>query len=468
MKKLLLVSTALAGVAMMSSPASAALKMDLGGYFDGYGVYADNNDVGGAGSLHQYAFRRDTDVFVNGESTLDNGLTVGAHTDIILGNNGAAGTTDTATQSVYLNEVYGYGSGGWGRVNLGVGDGAAYLLQVSAPSADSNVDGLRANIAALNALPVVAVAGPATSAVTTQDTRLAGLLGTGLGFGAAGQGDAFGAATSTNLSYAQDDFRQTDRLTYLTPKFNGFQAGASYAPQPGIQGATSPMALDDSNTGAGSTATGTAATFKNVWEAGARWDGEFQGVAGSLGAGYSGSSLAGNETAFNTAHTPGSAALTDGPKTWNVGGNIGMAGFNLGAIYKESKVEDEVYAATTAFGTETVEAKTYVVGLGYDNGPYHLGGSYQYDKTTDPGFDTALASGNWTPGAVYKETKFTLGGGYTYAPGMTFRGAVAWGKLEADSTGVGAGDAANGNTAAQYNSPSNDFTQVTLGTAIAF
>src|ERR1700719_34113 len=124
MKKLLLVSTALAGVAMMSSPASAALKMDLGGYFDGYGVYADNKDAGGTSSLAQYAFRRDTDVFVNGESTLDNGLTVGAHTDVILGNSPNTGNANTASQSVYLNEVYGYGSGGWGRVNLGVGDGA--------------------------------------------------------------------------------------------------------------------------------------------------------------------------------------------------------------------------------------------------------------------------------------------------------------------------------------------------------
>jgi len=453
----------------MSSPASAALKMDLGGYFDGYGVYADNSDAGGANSLHQYAFRRDTDVFVNGESTLDNGLTVGAHTDIILGNNGAAGTTDTATQSVYLNEVYGYGSGGWGRVNLGVGDGAAYLLQVSAPSADSNVDGLRANIAALNTLPnTVAVGGQ-----TTQDTRLATLLGTGLGANAAGQGDAFGAATTTNLSYAQDDFRQTDRLTYLTPKFNGFQAGASYAPQPGIQSATGPMTLDDSSAGSGSSGTATAATFKNVWEAGARWDGEFQGVAGSLGAGYSGSSLAGNNTTFTTAHTNGTAALSDGPKTWNVGANVGMSGFNLGAIYKESKVNEQEYAAAvstaTNYGTATVEDKTYVVGLGYDNGPYHLGGSYQYDKTTDPGFATAIGTtADWQPGVEYKETKFTLGGGYTYAPGMTFRGAVAWGKLQAVDSGVGTGSSASGATAATYNSPSNDFTQVTLGTAIAF
>lgn len=228
MKKLLLVSTAIAGVAMMSSPASAALKMDLGGYFDGYGVYADNNPAAGT-DLHQYVFRQQSDVFVNGEATLDNGLTIGAHTDLAVGNNTAEGDGNTGTNTVTLNQEYAYGSGGWGRVNLGVSDGAAYLLQVAAPSADSNIDGIRTSIQALT---------PVTGA---QDTRLAALFGGGNGTSV----EAFGAATNGDLGYAQDDFRQTTRLTYLTPKFNGFQAGASFAPQSGIAPATGVTTNDD-------------------------------------------------------------------------------------------------------------------------------------------------------------------------------------------------------------------------------
>ena len=468
MKKLLLVSTALAGVALMSSPASAALTMSLGGYFDGYGVYADNKDAGGANSLAQYAFRRDTDVFVNGESTLDNGLTVGAHTDIALGNDTAPGNPNLATNVVFMNQAYAYGSGGWGRVDLGVSDGAAYLLQVAAPSADSNVDGLRVNIAALNTLPAVG-----TSVVTTQDTRLAGLLGQGGVLNInnlTGNSDAFGAATTTNLSYAQDDFKQTDRITYLTPKFNGFQAGASFAPQPGIQSATGGMPNNDLTGAGGSTATGAGATFKDVWEAAARWDGEFQGVSGSLGAGYSSSSLAGNNTAFDAVHTTGSAALNNGLKTWNFGANLGMAGFSLGGVYKESQVDEQAWTtAGTKNFTGTVEDKTWIAGLGYDNGPYHLGGSYQHDKTTDPAFASNLTvAGDWLPGGNYTETKYTLGAGYTFAPGMTFRGAFTWGKLDATSTGLGAGNSSTGHALALYNSPSNDYDEVTVGTTIAF
>ena len=442
MKKLLLVSTAIAGVAMMSSPASAALKMDLGGYFDGYGVYADNHPPVGT-DLHKYGIRRDSDVFVNGEATLDNGLTIGAHTDIDVGNNNLTGTANAGTPTVTLNQEYAYGSGGWGRVNLGVSDGAAYLLQVAAPSADSNIDGIRTNIQALN------------PAANTQDARLAGLLGDN-----GNSVTLFGASTGGDLGYAQDNFRQTDRITYLTPKFNGFQGGVSFAPQPGITSATGTMPLTDPPVGPDSA----AATFKNIWEAAARWDGEFQGVAGSLGAGYSGSSLDGTVAAPTDVTDYN---ITNGVKTWNVGANVAWSGFSLGALYKESKVTEQTRADVTA-GAATVTGdakdKTYDVGLGYDNGPYHLGASYLHDKTEDPlmGLST---TGNWNPGQNFLETRYTLGGGYTYGPGMTFRGSVAWGKFN-NSSVAGAGVAEAGAPAAV--NASNRYDQVAIGTDIQF
>jgi outer membrane protein OmpU len=440
MKKLLLVSTAIAGVAMMSSPASAALKMDLGGYFDGYGVYADNNPAAGT-DLHQYTIRQQSDVFVNGEATLDNGLTVGAHTDLAIGNDTKSGDVDTGTNVVHLNQEYAYGSGGWGRVNFGVSDGAAYLLQVAAPSADSNVDGIRTSIQDLV---------PTTVAT---DPRLNTLLGnnqTSI--------NAFGAASVADLGYAQDDFRQTDRLTYLTPKFNGFQAGASFAPTPGIQSATGAPTTED----AAAVVDG-AASFKNLWEAGARWDGEFQGVAGSLGAGYSGSSL--DDT--NPTETAGNVNLTDGIKTWNVGGNLAMSGFSLGAVYKESKVDEEALPQAAHLIDGTVEDKLWDAGLGYDNGPYHLGASYLHDHTTDPAFaGTIGTTGDWMTGQDITDTRYTLGGGYTFAPGMTFRGSVAWGEFKNSETGVGTGAATGGSQVEA--SGSNDYTQVAIGTDIQF
>jgi predicted porin len=444
MKKLLLVSTAIAGVAMMSSPASAALKMDLGGYFDGYGVYADNNPVAGtANELHTYGLRRDSDIFVNGEATLDNGLTVGAHTDFDVGNNNYTGDLNAATNTVTMNQEYAYGSGGWGRVNLGVSDGAAYLLQVSAPSADSNIDGIRTVIQALN---------PQTA---TQSTRLNTLMGnnnTSI--------ELFGGATQGDLGYAQDDFRQTDRLTYLTPKFSGFQAGASYATQPGTVSATGMMPGSDPAVAAGAGAP-SSASFKNLWEAAARWDGEYQGVAGSLGAGYSGSSLQG---VYAAPAALNAYQITDAPKTWNVGGNLAWSGFSLGAIYKESKVTEETFVDAALFSGDVTD-KTYDLGLGYDNGPYHVGASYLHDKTNDPVLGNTGTTLEWAPGQGYTQDRYTLGGGYTFAPGMTFRGSVAWGKFQ--NSVIDGATAQEVGTAAAVND-SNDFTQVAIGADIQF
>jgi len=440
MKKLLLVSTAIAGVAMMSSSAHAAIALNLGGYFDGYGVYADNNPPAGtANDLHTYAFRRDSDLFVNGETTLDNGLTVGAHTDIDVGQTNVTGDGNTGTASVYLNQEYAYGSGAYGRVNLGISDGAAYLLQVAAPSADSNVDGLRTSIQALN------------PTAGTQSARLTGLLGTN-----GTTTELFGAATNGDLGYAQDDFRETDRITYLTPKFNGFQAGASFAPQPGYASSTGTMLGDDPTV-----AVNTAASYKDIWEAAARWDGQFQGVAASFGAGYSGADLAGVYTAPAAVDNYN---LTDAPKTWNFGGNLAMSGFSLGAIYKESKVSEETFVNAAVYDG-TVTDKTYDIGLGYDNGPYHLGASYLHDRTNDPVLGNAATTLEWAPGQEYTENRYALGGGYTFAPGMTFRGSVAWGKFQ--NAALGGTTAQEVGTAAEVNA-SNDFTQVAIGTDIQF
>ncbi|MBU6475052.1 MAG: porin [Alphaproteobacteria bacterium] len=404
MKKLLIASTALVGVAFMATSAHAALKMDLGGYFDGYGVYADNHPAAGT-NLAKYEFTKDSEMHVNGETTLDNGLTVGAHYQMYVADTAANGTAITANTKASLlastsnqfpqnavngtivDEAYIYGSGGWGRVNFGEEDGAAYLLQVAAPSADSNVDGLRTYVQDLD--------------TTAWNANLAGLV----------------------LDYQQADFRQTDRLTYLTPKFNGFQAGVSYAPYPGTSMVGSSVSGPQTNSIAGA--------FKDPWDVAARWDGAYQGVAMSVGAGYS---YASDQSTTGLA---AGAVGTDALKTYNFGANVAMQGFSLGGAYKHS---NNGMTSTVNGNSNTA---IYDIGAGYDNGPYHAGLSYFHEK---------FGAGLLGVGAGKDATvhRYALGGGYTFGPGMTFRGAVDWGSYE--PTG-----------AAHTN-----FQQVTLGTDIQF
>lgn len=427
MKKVLLAGTAMIGLVALSNAASAELKLDLGGFNRGYAIWADNDEPTGT-SLRQFDFRRDTEIHINGETTLDNGLTVGFHTEQDLGG-------DTVT-----DEAYGYFSGGWGRINLGSEDGAAYLLQVAAPSADSNVDGLRANINATAAFDA-GTTGPNILSLIPDDAT----------------GDGNG------LDYAHSDFIDTERFTYLTPKFNGFQAGVSYAPENGqnaVGNNLAPMATDnDAPLFDGAGVTTAQAQYEDLWELAARWDGEFSGIGLSLGAGYSNSDLEA-ETPFTNgaaaAGQVGDLGLTDGLETWNVGANIAWNTFSLGGGYKETQTEynANVDTANAVAGANNVsgdiDVKTWIIGAAWDNGPYHVGASY-LDQKADL---DALSDG--TPAddvaaTTYEADRFTIGGGYTFGPGMTFRGSLAFG--EYDNPGA---------------ATDNDFTQVAIGTDIQF
>ena len=444
MKKILLATTAIAGVALFANAAAAEVKLELGGYFAGYGVYSDNNEPAGT-SLREFDLRRDTEVHVSGETTLDNGLTVGFHTE-----------QDVAGGNTATDEVYGYFSGGWGRVNLGSEDGAAYLLQIAAPSADANVDGLRNYIQALD------TAGLSNTGATTST----GFFGSSAGLGLAG-------ATRLDSDQVSDvsngGTAATDRITYLTPKFSGFQAGVSYAPEQGQNGV--------SNGFAGVTADNNATDYEKIWDVGARWDGEFQGFGLSVGAGYSNADL--EETPATAALTPAGAELvptiSDGVDQWNVGANVAWNAFSLGATYLQESTENNDVVDIGNTGTATnrkldVTRDTYVVGLGYDNGPWHLGASYLNQQTER---DASGVIGT-DDGAVAKldaeAERYTVGAGYTFGPGMTFRGAVAFGNFDRkavaeDTITAGTGAGADGLGTAAID---RDFTQVTIGTDIQF
>lgn len=387
MKKVLLAGTALLGMAVASTPAAAQIDLDVGGFTRFYGVYADNDETAPA-SLREFEFRRDVELHFTGEYTTDSGLTVGVHHELELGGN------------VTTDETYVYFSGNYGRVNLGSEDGAAYLLQVAAPSADSNVDGLRQYISGLN------------SPLWTAGTA----------------GGAFAAGSAITLDYDHADFftgnaLQTDRFTYLTPKWNGFQAGFSYAPEPASAQGVVGMSADI-----------TTGAFEDLWELAARWDGEFEGFGISAGAGYS---TASTEVAA-AAGTPLAGGASDDLETWNAGLNVAFQGFSIGASYLTTN--NGFQAAVAA---PDADRDTWVVGAAWDNGPYHLGATYYNTQFDEGAFGTV---------SEVEIDRFTLGGGYTYGPGMSVRGAFSFG--EADD-----------GTVATTN---EDFTEFTIGTDVKF
>ena len=86
MKKLLMCSAAIALGLAVAAPAKAdGIKLDLAGHFKGYVTWLsqDTNDepVGGNPKANERHFDilRETEIHFTGETTLDNGLTVGVH-----------------------------------------------------------------------------------------------------------------------------------------------------------------------------------------------------------------------------------------------------------------------------------------------------------------------------------------------------------------------------------------------------
>ena len=232
MNKLLLGSAAIAGLLLASAPAQAQMELTIGGHSKNYVGWLDQDEAAGQ-DVNEFDMIRETELHFNGESTLGSGLTFGFQVEAEVDGGDDANT---------IEESYVYLSSSAGRINLGSEDGAAYLLQVSVPSADSNIDGIRQYIQPVN-------------------YAAAGLVG----------------AANVVQDYAQDPTLQAEKITYLSPNFSGFQVGASFTPDAGD---------DQSSTGVNGFATDTAGAPDDVYEIAVRYEGAASNLGYALGAGY--------------------------------------------------------------------------------------------------------------------------------------------------------------------------------------
>lgn len=316
MRKLLLASAA-CGLALAAAPAHAddhgGLNLEVGGYFKGYGVFSDQDE--NDGDVNEFDFIRDTEIHIGGETTLDNGLTIGTHFQIRA----------DGGDSSEIDESYAYFSGDWGRVNFGNEDGAAYLLQVAAPSADSNIDGIRQFV---NPVNYDVLQGAAFTSLDNVDVALAG------------------------IDYDHDPARNVDKLTYLSPIFSGFQVGVSYTPDSNEASSDlGGIGTDDQTDEIGVT-----------YEIAARFEGDFEGVGVIAGAGYS------------QGENENESATGDDREVFNVGLDLDIGPFGIGAAY----MEDNGAADGTGFDDE----ETIVVGVDYTTGAFTLGASYFMQENT--------------------------------------------------------------------------------------
>ncbi len=365
MKKLLL-STAACGLALalVPTPAAAQLEVGAGGHAKIYGVYVDQDEKSAAAiaangtEAREIDMIRETEVHVSGETTMDNGLTVGVHIE----------TEADGTDSLGVDESYVFFSGDWGRTNIGTEDGAAYLLQVAAPSADSNIDGIRQYVQPVN-YDVLTAAGGATS--------------TNVG--------------AEGIDYDQDLARGTDNLTYLSPVFNGFQAGLTYAPD------VDDVSAAGNALGLGGVRTDNEIEFGSLYEMALRYEGQFNNIGFILGGGYTHVDHERDEDPI------GAGDVTDDRTAYNGGIDIDVGPFGIGASYVVDDHGDVRNAADTG---DIDEEETIVVGVDYTTGPFKIGASY-LDSDNTFGTD-GLESKRYSGGVVY-----------TAGPGLSFRGSIS-------------------------------------------
>lgn len=329
MNKLLLGSAAIAGLLLASAPAQAQMELTIGGHSKNYVGWLDQDQAVGQ-DVNEFDMVRETELHFNGESTLDNGLTFGFQVEAEVDGGDDANT---------IEESYVYMSGTWGRVNLGSEDGAAYLLQIAAPSADSNIDGIRQYIQPVNY----------------------------------GAGNASAPGAGSIFDYAQDQTGYAEKITYLSPNYNGFQVGASFTPDAGD---------DQSNLGTNGFLTDTVGAPDDVYEIAARYEGVMSNFGYAFGGGY---------------------VKSDNSDAWNVGLDVDAGPFGIGAVYTDAQ---DVLSPSTAADTEQV-----VVGIDYTTGPFKFGASY-FDEDADGA--GAIDTQRYTGGVIY-----------TAGPGLSFRGSVS-------------------------------------------
>ncbi|MCH7660037.1 MAG: porin [Euryarchaeota archaeon] len=193
MKKVLLGSTAIVGVAMLASVSALAAEkptVSVSGYVDFQTGWFDQDaeGTGGLGGATDpgYGFITDSEVHIKASGEADNGLKYSAKIEL-ESDQGTTGNADEVVLTI---------SGNWGRIQLGAEDGAEDIM-----------------------------------------------LGGHTGVGSAGSGGVDGDQSrwflTTSSSTAFVDITDTSdavKITYYTPRFNGFQFGASFTPDTGQTG----------------------------------------------------------------------------------------------------------------------------------------------------------------------------------------------------------------------------------------
>lgn len=300
-----------------------------------------------------------------GETTLDNGIMFGVNVQL-----------EAETCGDQIDESYMYVEGAFGRIEIGSEDPATDAMFYGAPEIIAGV-GLDTPSDLFTSFGTNAVGTPLSIVNITGDS---------------------------------------EKVTYFTPRFAGFQLGLSYTPENCQEvGGTC------GGTYAGLQSTNTAGQQSEVVEIAANYGGSFGGVDVNVYGGYAGGDL---EVA---------AAGAEDQDQWGLGAQLGFAGFTFGGSYKEDNM------GTSGSNTDRSD---YSLGLTYSTGPWTVGGAYVHAEV-----EAGAGLGEDEVDGVQ------LGGQYALGPGITLTGGITYWDYEDNLSAAGA---------------ENESTEFVIGTTISF
>ncbi len=310
MKKAFLASTALVGAAMIAAPAfgqsvgtADTMAVTLNGVIATQASVTDLEETNGKG--RGYAFEvPEAEFHIRAENTADNGIRYGFVFEV-----NANGSDTTATDEAFI-----CATADWGRIEMGNNDGAANVMQVGAMNANRSFQGTFGGVFGLSTFQSVDAAGQ--SRIVRDDP------------------EAFITGDGTKVSY-------------FSPRFSGFQVGASWTPDAGAEGAQT----TDNNGDA-----------ENVLSLAANYNGNFDDVGVRASIAY----ISGGDESATGAEDEGVDML-------KIGAVVDYAGFTIGASYRDNG-DTGLTTANTAAGLDSGD--WWGLGVAYGSGPWGVAAHY--------------------------------------------------------------------------------------------
>jgi hypothetical protein len=374
MKKTLLASALLSAFASSALAGDATPVVKLGGYLDTQAGYRSQKrdfrfstpTTANSGKLNDFAIVNDTQIFVNVDGKDDTyGFTYGGLVKLFA-DTSKSKHFRSGSQDGSAFQTVAYFEGVFGRLEAGNYTGVTKAFKVDATSFARATGGANGD----------------SKYWWNQYTAK------GVNF-----------ATKTNFIETPNLYTNEEgqagargvnaaKVNYYTPDYYGFKLGASYTPDLQSYGTIAQQSSITKTIGDAD-----AATFRNIWEGGIYYAGQFNDV------GFKAAVLGQTGTA-KKVHAATDKKFRD-LSAWEAGANVSYMGFTLGGSYGD-------WGKSGKLKTGQNKASTYwTAGLGYEYGAFGVSLDY---------FESKLGITNQVK--KNKLEKFTLGVDYKLAPGL--------------------------------------------------